>query len=151
VSVTVYGRVVSIESTGPPELDAPPEVPEAPETPEVLALRAMRNDMPAYYRARAIAPVLPERPTAQESQQEYGIATGGAVATQTQGAMERENAPTRVSAREGVEDEAPKTWVHIHILLDAPHAGELQVNAPESQVGGLLVVDGRARVMVSSN
>lgn len=154
MAITVYGRVVSIESTGPPELDAPTEAPEAPLdplAPEVLALRAMRDDMPAYYRARAIAPVLPDRPTAQESQQEYAIATGGAVATQTQGAMERENAPARMSVREGVEDEEPKLWVHIHILLDAPHVGELQVNAPESQVGGLLVVDGRARVMVSSN
>jgi hypothetical protein len=163
VAITVYGRVVSIESTGPPELDLPPEAPAPPEAPEAppppgaaqlpaaMAMRAMRDDMPAYYRARAMAPVLPDRPTAQESQQEYGIATGGAVATQTQGAMERENAPKRVSAREGVEDEEPKLWVHIHILLDAPHVGELQVNAPESQVGGLLVVDGRARVMVSSN
>jgi hypothetical protein len=105
--ITVYGRVVSIESTGPPELDLPPDAPEAP---EAEALRAMRDLMPSYYRARAVAQAEP---------------------------------------REGEEE--PKLWVHIHILLDAPHVGELQVNAPESQVGGMLVVDGRARVMVSSN
>jgi hypothetical protein len=109
VAITVYGKVVSIESTGPPQLDAPVE-PPPPETPEVIALQAMRDLMPGYYRARAVP---------------------------------------QAELREG--EEAPKLWVHIHILLDAPHAGELQVNAPESQVGGLLVVDGRARVMVSSN
>jgi hypothetical protein len=105
--ITVYGRVVSIESTGPPELDLPPEVPE---TPEVVAMRAMRDLMPSYYRARVVP---------------------------------------QAELREGEEE--PKLWVHVHILLDAPHVGELQVNAPESQVGGLLVVDGRARVSVSSN
>jgi hypothetical protein len=104
--ITVYGRVVSIESTGPPELDPPTEAPEAP-APE---LQAMRDLMPSYYRARAMP---------------------------------------QAELREGEEE--PKLWVHIHILLDAPHVGELQVNAPESQVSGLLVVDGRARVMVSSN
>jgi hypothetical protein len=118
VSVTVYGTVVSIESTGPPAVDVPPEAPgtEVPPTegasqlPAALALRAMRDDMPAYYRARVVAAAEP---------------------------------------REG--EEAPKLWVHVHILLDPPHVGELQVNAPESQVGGLLVVDGRARITVSSN
>jgi hypothetical protein len=107
VSLTVYGRVVSIESTGPPELDPPPEAP-APELQE--ALRAMRDTMPGYYRTRVVSPVEP---------------------------------------REG--EEAPKLWVRVHILLDAPHVGELQVNAPESQVSGTLMVDGRARVMLSSN
>jgi len=47
--------------------------------------------------------------------------------------------------------EPPKDWVHIHIRLDEPHAGELQVNAPESQVGGLLAMGGRARVTFASN
>jgi hypothetical protein len=70
----------------------------------------MRDDMPAYYRARVVAPAEP---------------------------------------RAGEEE--PKLWVHVHILLDAPHVGELQVNAPESQVSGTLMVDGRARVMLSSN
>ena len=107
--ITVYGRVVSIESTGPPEVDVPEG--ETPlETPEVLAKRAMGDLMPSYYRARAGA---------------------------------------KAELREGEEE--PKTWVHVHIKLDEPHAGELQVNAPESQVGGLLVVDGRARVSVASN
>lgn len=105
MSITVSGRVVSIESTGPPELDPPPEAQEASE-----AMRAMRDTMPAYYRTRAVSQVEP---------------------------------------REG--EEAPKLWVHIHILLDAPHVGELQVNAPESQVSGMLMVDGRARIILSSN
>jgi hypothetical protein len=109
VSVTVYGRVVSIESTGPPELDLPPEAPETP--PELQeARRAMRDLMPGHYRARALP---------------------------------------QAELREGEEE--PKLWVHVHILLDAPHVGELQVNALESQVGELLVVDGRARVMLSSS
>lgn len=47
--------------------------------------------------------------------------------------------------------EAPKTWVHIHVKLDAPHVGELQVNAPESQVTGMLQIGGRVRVMFASN
>lgn len=47
--------------------------------------------------------------------------------------------------------EEPKNWVHIHVRLDEPHAGELQVNAPESQVGGLLEIGGRARVTFASN
>jgi hypothetical protein len=111
VSVTVYGKVVSIESTGPPELDPvepPPEPPLDPVTAQ--AQQTMRDLMPSYYRARVVP---------------------------------------QTELREG--EEAPKLWVHVHILLDPPHVGELQVNAPESQVGGLLVVDGRARVMVSSN
>jgi hypothetical protein len=95
VAVTVYGRVVSIESTGPPEPDLPPDAPEG----------------------RRAAP--------------------------------RARVGSQAESREG--DEAPKLWVHVHILLDAPHVGELQVNALESQVGGMLVVDGRARVSVSSN
>lgn len=115
--ITVYGRVVSIESTGPPTLDAPPEAPlpetpppEGVQLPAATAMQAMRDNMPGYYHTRAVP---------------------------------------RADLREGEEE--PKLWVHIHIALDAPHAGELQVNAPESQVGGLLVVDGRARVMVSSS
>jgi hypothetical protein len=110
VSITVYGKVVSIESTGPPQLDLPPEAPEAPAPELQEALRAMRDTMPGYYRTRVVSPVEP---------------------------------------REG-EDE-PKLWVHVHIQLDAPHVGELQVNAPESQVSGMLMVDGRARVTLSSN
>ena len=55
----------------------------------------------------------------------------------------------KAEPREGEEE--PKLWVHVHIKLDEPHAGELQVNAPESQVSGMLVVDGRARVSVASN
>jgi hypothetical protein len=61
----------------------------------------------------------------------------------------RTRAVPQVEPREG--EEAPKLWVHVHILLDAPHMGELQVNAPESQVSGMLMVDGRARVILSSN
>jgi hypothetical protein len=121
VAITVYGRVVSIESTGPPQLDTQPEAPgtEVPEVPPpggasqlpaAMAMQAMHDLMPGYYHARAVP---------------------------------------KAELREGEEE--PKLWVHVHILLDAPHVGELQVNAPESQVGGLLVVDGRARVMVSSN
>jgi hypothetical protein len=106
--ITVYGRVVSIESTGPPELDPVEPLPEEPIAAQ--ALQTMRDLMPSYYRARVVP---------------------------------------QAELREG--EEAPKLWVHVHILLDPPHAGELQVNAPESQVGGLLVVDGRARVIVSSN
>ena len=51
--------------------------------------------------------------------------------------------------REG--EEVAKSWVHVHITLDAPHSGEITVEVPETQVGGMLVVDGRARVMLASN
>ena len=62
------------------------------------------------------------------------------------------NSPVVVEPREGeVPPEAPKNWVHIHIKLDEPHVGELQVNAPESQVTGMLQIGGRARVMFASN
>jgi hypothetical protein len=119
--ITVYGTVVSVESTGPPTLDVPPETPPpdgASQLPAVMAMQAMRDNMPGYYHARVAS---------------Y-------------------HAQQAVTPREGeLPAEEPKLWVHIHILLDPPHVGELQVNALESQVGGLLVVDGRARVSVSSN
>jgi hypothetical protein len=51
-----------------------------------------------------------------------------------------------------LEGEAPpQTWVHVHIVLNPPHAGEITVECPETQVGGMLVVGGRARVMLASN
>ena len=110
MSVTVYGTVVSIESTGPPEVD--PVDPPAGE--DVLALG--RGGPCVTSCRRTIAPAL---------------------------------AAPKAELREGEEE--PKTWVHVHIKLDEPHAGELQVNAPESQVSGMLEVDGRARVTVASN
>jgi hypothetical protein len=48
-------------------------------------------------------------------------------------------------------EEPPKTWVHVHIVLNPPHAGEITVECPQTQVGGMLVVGGRARVMLASN
>jgi hypothetical protein len=51
--------------------------------------------------------------------------------------------------REG--EEPAKTWVHVRIVLDPPNSGELTLECPESQVGGMFTVDGRARVMLSSN
>lgn len=48
------------------------------------------------------------------------------------------------------DPDAPKTWVHIHVALDAPHTGELQIAAPESAAGTMLVLGGRARVFVES-
>jgi hypothetical protein len=48
-------------------------------------------------------------------------------------------------------EEPPKTWIHVHIVLNPPHAGELTIECPETQVGGMLVVGGRARVMLASN
>jgi hypothetical protein len=48
-------------------------------------------------------------------------------------------------------EEPPKTWVHVHIVLNPPHAGELTLECPETQVSGMLVVGGRARVMLASN
>jgi hypothetical protein len=51
--------------------------------------------------------------------------------------------------REG--EEPPKTWVHVHIVLNSPHAGELTLECPQTQVGGMLTVGARARVMLASN
>jgi hypothetical protein len=48
-------------------------------------------------------------------------------------------------------EEPPQTWVHVHIVLNPPHAGELTIECPQTQVGGMLVVGGRARVMLASN
>jgi hypothetical protein len=48
-------------------------------------------------------------------------------------------------------EEPAKTWVHVHVKLDAPHSGEITVECPEVQVGGMLLVGGRARLMVASN
>jgi hypothetical protein len=48
-------------------------------------------------------------------------------------------------------EEPPKTWVHVHIVLNPPHAGELTLECPETQVSGMLVVGGRARVSLASN
>jgi hypothetical protein len=55
---------------------------------------------------------------------------------------------TQEKVKEGEEE--PKTWVRVSITLDPPNAGDLVLQCPEIQASGL-VVDGRARVMVSSN
>jgi hypothetical protein len=55
---------------------------------------------------------------------------------------------SQVEVKEGEEE--PKTWAQVSITLDPPHAGDLIIKCPEIQASGL-VVDGRARVMVSSN
>jgi hypothetical protein len=55
--------------------------------------------------------------------------------------------PPEPLTREGEPPEPAKTWVHVHVVLDPPSSGEVEFNAPEHHVSGLLTVDGRCRVM----
>jgi hypothetical protein len=54
-----------------------------------------------------------------------------------------------VEPREG--EPVVENWMHVHIVLDPPHSGEIEINAPGFAVSAMLTVGGRARVMLSAS
>ena len=108
-----------------------------------------------YGRVTEIEATVPPPPEAPPP--EIPVEEGGAVLTQFERDL-RDSVPNyravvvvpaSASTREG--EEPAKTWVHVHVVLDSPHAGELTVECPETQVSGMLMVGGRARIMLASN
>jgi len=151
--ITVYGTVTEMEASAPPGPYEPPEVPPEEVGTEAWALaQELRTKGTGV--ARGVG-----RPVAVRSgttlQQDIVHPMREVVPrgeTVQDGEATLDSREVETAAVEGREGEAPvESWMHVHITLDPPHAGEIEINAPGFAVSAMLTVGGRARVMLSAS
>jgi len=151
--ITVYGRVTEMEPSAPPGPYEPPVVP-----PEEIGTEAWALAQELRTRGTGVARGV-GRPIAVRSgttlQKDIVHPMREVVRrgeTVQDGEATLESREVETEAVEGREGEAPvESWMHVHIVLDPPHSGEIEINAPGFAVSAMLAVGGRARVMLSAS
>lgn len=161
--ITVYGHVTEIEPTTPPRVEVPEEPPPViPEGVEAADVRTLRQNLtvprqvgPGPKPGRRIA--VRSGATLQQDVVHPGreVVPRGETVQDGEAILESRTVETdperQVDTREGEEQLELESWVHVHVVLDPPHAGEIEIDMPGFAAGGMLAVGNRARVMLSAS